>query len=203
MIVKRGELRDHRSHRRFADHLAAGLGRRRLLQRHHAEIRRAGDPQGSRHRLEAAALPQQRVGLGRRGAEARRPRERARHHHRAYLKDPTDPQWENDAGYKDGSPGWTSTIPAATEDRAQRLRLQRGAHHGAGAEAVRRRSDARERDEAGGQPARTSTLPMLLPGITVNTSPTDFPPIEQLQLVKFDGQTWKLFGNVMRGHAEG
>ena len=45
--------------------------------------------------------------------------------------------------------------------------------------------------------------PLLLPGITVNTSPTDFDPIEQLQLMKFAGETWQLFGNVMRGHAEG
>ena len=40
----------------------------------------------------------------------------------------------------------------------------------------------------------------LLPGIKVNTSPTDFYPIEQLQLMRFKGETWELFGDVM--HAE-
>jgi branched-chain amino acid transport system substrate-binding protein len=44
---------------------------------------------------------------------------------------------------------------------------------------------------------------LLLPGISINTSPTDFAPIEQLQLMKFAGQTWKLFGGVISGHLEG
>jgi branched-chain amino acid transport system substrate-binding protein len=43
------------------------------------------------------------------------------------------------------------------------------------------------------------TLPMLLPGITVNTSADDFAPIKQMQLEKFDGTTWKLFGEVISG----
>ena len=38
-----------------------GLRRQRVLQHHHAEVRRAGDPQGLRHRLEAGAVPEQRV----------------------------------------------------------------------------------------------------------------------------------------------
>jgi branched-chain amino acid transport system substrate-binding protein len=42
-------------------------------------------------------------------------------------------------------------------------------------------------------------LPMLLPGITVSTSATDFAPIKQMQLAKFDGTTWKLFGDVISG----
>jgi branched-chain amino acid transport system substrate-binding protein len=42
-------------------------------------------------------------------------------------------------------------------------------------------------------------LPMLLPGITVNTSADDFAPIKQMQLEKFDGTTWKLFGEVISG----
>ncbi|MGH7420667.1 MAG: ABC transporter substrate-binding protein, partial [Candidatus Rokuibacteriota bacterium] len=41
------------------------------------------------------------------------------------------------------------------------------------------------------------TLPMLLPGIKVNTSPTDFGPIEQEQLAKFDGERWALFGEII------
>jgi branched-chain amino acid transport system substrate-binding protein len=40
---------------------------------------------------------------------------------------------------------------------------------------------------------------MLLPGITVSTSPTDFAPIKQMQLEKFDGTTWQLFGEVLSG----
>ena len=40
---------------------------------------------------------------------------------------------------------------------------------------------------------------MGLPGITISTSPTDFAPIKQMQLEKFDGNTWKLFGEVISG----
>ncbi len=40
-------------------------------------------------------------------------------------------------------------------------------------------------------------VPMVLPGIRVNTSPTDFRPIEQLQLMRFDGEKWELFGEVI------
>ena len=47
-------------------------GRRHVHQHHHAEVRGAGDPQGLRLGLEAAALRQQRRRLGRLGADARR-----------------------------------------------------------------------------------------------------------------------------------
>jgi hypothetical protein len=42
-------------------------------------------------------------------------------------------------------------------------------------------------------------LPMLLPGINVSTSADDYQPIKQMQLQKFDGTTWKLFGEVISG----
>jgi branched-chain amino acid transport system substrate-binding protein len=43
----------------------------------------------------------------------------------------------------------------------------------------------------------------LLPGIKINTSPTDFYPIEQLQLQRFKGETWERFGPVMSGEISG
>jgi branched-chain amino acid transport system substrate-binding protein len=42
-------------------------------------------------------------------------------------------------------------------------------------------------------------LPMLLPGISLSTSADNFDPIKQMQLQKFDGTTWKLFGSVISG----
>jgi branched-chain amino acid transport system substrate-binding protein len=42
-------------------------------------------------------------------------------------------------------------------------------------------------------------LPLLLPGITISTGPNDFAPIKQMQLEKFDGTTWQLFGPVISG----
>jgi branched-chain amino acid transport system substrate-binding protein len=38
---------------------------------------------------------------------------------------------------------------------------------------------------------------MLLPGIKINTGPTDFAPINQLQLQRFKGDRWELFGDVI------
>jgi branched-chain amino acid transport system substrate-binding protein len=43
-------------------------------------------------------------------------------------------------------------------------------------------------------------VPLLLPGITVSTSPTDYYPIQAVQLSRFKGETWDLFGDIM--HAE-
>ncbi len=43
--------------------------------------------------------------------------------------------------------------------------------------------------------------PVLLPGIKINTSPTDYHPITAMQLEKWDGKTWVLFGNVIQGTA--
>ena len=40
---------------------------------------------------------------------------------------------------------------------------------------------------------------VLLPGIMINTSPTDFFPIEQMQLMRFNGETWELFGEIISG----
>jgi len=40
-------------------------------------------------------------------------------------------------------------------------------------------------------------LPLLLPGIRVNTSATDYDPVEQLQLMRFDGKEWVRFGEVL------
>jgi branched-chain amino acid transport system substrate-binding protein len=41
--------------------------------------------------------------------------------------------------------------------------------------------------------------PVLLPGIKVNTSPTNFHPIRSMQLQKWTGETWERFGNVIEG----
>ena len=41
--------------------------------------------------------------------------------------------------------------------------------------------------------------PMLLPGITINTSDKDFAPIKQMQMQKFNGERWELFGPIMTG----
>lgn len=44
---------------------------------------------------------------------------------------------------------------------------------------------------------KSLVVPMLLPGIKINTSPTDFYPIQSVQLQRFKGETWELFGEVL------
>ncbi len=73
-----GKLRSLRADHRLPHRQAESDRRRRVHQHHHAEIRGAGDQEERRDRLEAAALPQQRLGLDRQRHEAGRLRERAR-----------------------------------------------------------------------------------------------------------------------------
>jgi len=42
-------------------------------------------------------------------------------------------------------------------------------------------------------------VPTLLPGITVHTTPTDYRPISAMQLARWDGKSWVLFGQVIEG----
>ena len=41
------------------------------------------------------------------------------------------------------------------------------------------------------------SLPLLLPGMKINTSPTDYRPIKQMQLARFNGTNWELFGELL------
>ena len=77
---RRGKLRDLRADHRLPHRQAEIDRRRRVLQHRHAEIRGAGDQEDGRDRLEAAALPQQRLGLDRQRDQAGRLRELAGHH---------------------------------------------------------------------------------------------------------------------------
>jgi hypothetical protein len=47
------------------------------------------------------------------------------------------------------------------------------------------------------------TLPLFLPGMAMNTSETDYFPIEQMQLMKFNGERWENFGEVISGEVGG
>ena len=71
----RGKLRSLRADHRLPHRQAEVDRRRRVLQHHHAEVRGAGDQEERRDRLEAAALPQQRLGLDRQRDQAGRLRE--------------------------------------------------------------------------------------------------------------------------------
>jgi len=42
-------------------------------------------------------------------------------------------------------------------------------------------------------------LPLLLPGIRINTSPTDYRPVKQMRSMRFNGRNWDLFGDLITG----
>src|ERR1051326_1261304 len=146
------ELRGHRSHDRLADRESEEQRRDRLLQHHDSEVRGAGDQEGARHRLEARALPEQRVELARDGAEAGRARGLQGPHHRALHEGSHRPAVAQRQGLHGLGRLHEEVLPGRGARRpVERLRLQRRDPDDGRAQAVRQRPLAREHHEAGGQ----------------------------------------------------
>jgi branched-chain amino acid transport system substrate-binding protein len=116
-----------------------------------------------------------------------------------YLKDATDPQWKDDAGYKEWAAFMDKYMPDADKSDAGYVA---GASLAAMlVQVLKQCGDELTRDNVMKQAASLHdvTVPMLLPGIKANTSPTDFAPLKQVQMAKFDGQKWVLFGELITG----
>jgi len=113
----------------------------------------------------------------------------------AYIKDPTDPQWVNDKGYKDWVEWMKKYYP--TGNLADGFNVY-GYNVAQGlVQVLKQCGDNLTRENVMKQAASLDmTLPMLLPGVNVKTGPDDFYPIEREQLARFDGKTWVLFGKV-------
>ena len=117
----------------------------------------------------------------------------------AYAKDGADPQWDNDPGMKKFSTFLQKYYPEGNK-------LDHATVYGYGAaqtlaKVLQMCGDDLTRANVMKQAASLKDFApdTLLPGITINTSPTDFAPIEQLQLMRFKGETWELFGDIMSG----
>jgi len=116
-----------------------------------------------------------------------------------YLKDPNDPQWQNSTEYKDWLE-WMKKYYAGGS-----LADVNNIYGYSAAETLvsvlKASGNNLTRDNIMKQAASIHDLklPMALPGIVVSTSATDFAPIKQMQLQKFEGETWKLFGEVISG----
>jgi len=121
----------------------------------------------------------------------------------AYLKDPTDPQWSNSPDMKAWNAFMTKYLP--DNDKSDANQIYGYSVTRTMVEVLKQCGDDLTRENIMKQAAslRNFEPGLLLPGIAINTSPTNFAPIEQLQLMKFAGQTWTLFGNVISGQAEG
>jgi len=114
-----------------------------------------------------------------------------------YLKDPTDPRWADDKGMTEWR-SWMKTYnPSA--DPADTLNVL-GYTLAQMMEIVLRQSGddlTRSNLMRQAQSLDHVELPMLLPGITLNTSQEQVTPIKQLQMARFDGKSWVLFGDVI------
>jgi ABC-type branched-subunit amino acid transport system substrate-binding protein len=121
----------------------------------------------------------------------------------AYLKDASDPQWNKD-------PGMEAFYAFMKKDFPDGNVLDGGTVVGYGVaqtlvEVLRKCGDNLTRANVMKQAASLKDFRtgVLLPGIQINTSATDFAPLSQLQLMKFKGEKWELFGDVISADTNG
>ncbi|WP_027582079.1 ABC transporter substrate-binding protein [Bradyrhizobium sp. Ai1a-2] len=120
-----------------------------------------------------------------------------------YLKDPTDPQWKNDPGMIAWNEFLDKYYPEANRSDAAVMygyTVAQGMVH-----VLKACGDNLTHENIMKQAASIRDLELggLLPGIKVNTSPTDFAPLAQLQLMRFKGDTWERFGDILSGDVGG
>jgi branched-chain amino acid transport system substrate-binding protein len=116
-----------------------------------------------------------------------------------WLKDPNDPQWAEDPGLRDWLAWMKQWYPEGDLKDVYNVYPYTAAQ--ALVRVLQQCGDNLSRENIMRQAANLHDieLPMLLPGIRINTSRTDFNPIKQMRLAKFDGQHWVLFGDLLDG----
>jgi branched-chain amino acid transport system substrate-binding protein len=121
----------------------------------------------------------------------------------AYAKDVTDPQWNND-------PGMKQFLDFLAKDFPEGDKIDASIVVGYGVsqtlvQVLKQCGDNLTRENIMKQAASLKDFrtEVLLPGIKINTSPTDFAPISSLQLMKFKGEKWELFGDVINADVGG
>jgi branched-chain amino acid transport system substrate-binding protein len=117
----------------------------------------------------------------------------------AYAKDGADPQWDNDPGMKKFFAFLEKYYPEGNK-------LDGSVVYGYGAaqtmvKVIEMCGDNLTRENVMKQAASLKDFApdTLLPGVKINTSATDFAPIEQLQMQRFKGEKWDLFGDIING----
>ncbi|MGY3605279.1 MULTISPECIES: ABC transporter substrate-binding protein [unclassified Bradyrhizobium] len=121
----------------------------------------------------------------------------------AYLKDASDKQWDNDPGMKEFYAFMAKDFPEGDK-------LDGGTVVGYGVaqtlvQVLKQCGDNLTRENVMKQAASLKDFrtEVLLPGIKINTGPNDFAPISSLQLMKFKGDKWELFGDVISADVGG
>jgi branched-chain amino acid transport system substrate-binding protein len=116
-----------------------------------------------------------------------------------YIKDPTDPRWARDAGMTEWRDFMNKYMPGA--DQTDLSYVFAYSVSKAMLQVLKQCDGNFTRENIMKQAASLKDLenPMLLPGIKINTGPTNFRPIKAMQLMRWDGKTWVPFGNVIEG----
>jgi len=116
-----------------------------------------------------------------------------------YGKDPTDARWKDDPGFKEFSAFIAKYMTPADLTDANAV-------YGFGVAAtmvqvLKQCGNDLSRENIMKQAANIKdlVLPMTLPGAKINTSPTNFSPIRQMQLATFNGESWSAFGDILQG----
>jgi branched-chain amino acid transport system substrate-binding protein len=116
-----------------------------------------------------------------------------------YIKDPTDPTWKDDPAIKEWSAFMDKYFPEG--DKTSTFSVYGYATAQTLVQVLRQCGDDLTRGNIMRQAASLQNfeLGLLLPGIKINTSPTDYFPIEQMQMSRFNGQHGELFGSAISG----
>jgi branched-chain amino acid transport system substrate-binding protein len=118
-----------------------------------------------------------------------------------YQMDVTDPQWDTYPGMKRFRAFMAKYYPEA--DRSESGPLTAFNTSTALVEVLKRCGDNLTRENVMKIVADMDfEIGTYLPGIRIKTTPTDFYPIEQVQMMRFTGEKWELFGPIIDGHAE-
>ncbi len=120
-----------------------------------------------------------------------------------YGKDPTDPQWDNDPGRKEWAAFMDKYYPEG--DKTSSFTVYGYSVARTMVQVLRQCGDDLTRANVMKQAASLKDFEtgMALPGITINTTQTDFYPIEQMQMGRFDGESFKPFGPILNGEVGG
>ncbi len=121
----------------------------------------------------------------------------------SYAKDATDLQWKDDPGMKNFDAFLAKYFPEGNREDGSVMygyNVAQTMMH-----VLKMCGDNLTRENIMKQAASLKGVQLegILPGITLNTSSTDFAPIEQLQLMKFKGERWELFGDIISGEVGG
>jgi branched-chain amino acid transport system substrate-binding protein len=117
----------------------------------------------------------------------------------AYLKDSSDPTWKNDAGMNEWRAFMNKTMPGADQSDGGYI-----AAYGlckTMLQVLQQANGDFSRENIMKQVTSLNNVenPVLLPGIKISTSPTNYHPITAMQLEKWNGKSWELFGEVIQG----